>query len=61
MTLDPILLSFLALLGLVEVYYWFWWLPRHWKSTREAEDFMAAKRLYGKDGVVWKNMDDRLM
>jgi hypothetical protein len=48
--------ALIVLFVLGEGYYWFWWLPRNWEKTREAEDFKALDSLYGKDGIVWKMM-----
>lgn len=52
------MIYFLGLLLAVEVYYWFWWLPRNWRDTREAADFTALRELYGQDGTIAKNIKD---
>ena len=32
----------LTLFMLGEIYYWFWWLPRHWKEVPDARNIVFA-------------------
>lgn len=48
---------FIAVVVLIEAYYWFWWLPRNWRKVPEAKNAVeGTKFLYGKDGKVWDMM-----
>ena len=42
------MLYFVCFLLLVEAYYWFYWLPRHWREVPDARNIVFAyKELYG--------------
>lgn len=47
----------IAVIVAVEIWYWFWWLPRNWRTNKECRDLLrSTSRLYGKDGIVWDEM-----
>lgn len=42
-------LLLIGMLVLVELYYWFWWLPKNWKRVPDASNFVfAMKTIYGQ-------------
>lgn len=47
----------LILLTIIEIYYWFYWLPRNINKFPEGRRLSeGCKSLYGKNGVVWDNI-----
>lgn len=31
----------LGIIVVVEIYYWFYWLPRNWRNNKECQDIKA--------------------
>ena len=41
----------IGILAAVEVYYWFWWVPRNWRTNRECRDIVHGLKWMAKHGV----------
>lgn len=45
----------IVILTIIEIYYWVFWLPRNWRSSRECNEVVDVfKSIYGKDGILNK-------
>lgn len=41
---------FFGLILVMEVYYWFWWLPHNWRNNRECRNAVDAIKFMMKNG-----------